>query len=174
METELRQLALADATELGRAGAQLSPGWWRQLGEEQHVLVAEAHLANLEAMHAEAAAAGPDAPKKRILSRDSYNVEAVLGLKRRGWLRVAWEGYHPSWETWRKEGEVGVAPVITWERRKSLLKTEAYARRGWRRRSRRGRRSCRCSSARDAGGQRPRQAEDALPEEGVRAGSCCT
>ena len=93
--TDLRQQALRDATELGRAGAQLSPGWWRQLGEEQHALVAEAHLANLEAMRAEAALAPEDAPK-RIRSRDSYNVEAILGVKRRGWLRVAWEGYHPA------------------------------------------------------------------------------
>lgn len=122
-ETELRQLILRDATELGRAGAKLSPGWWRQVGDESRALQEEAHLANLEAMRA---AATPDAPA-RIRSRDSYNVEAILGLKRRGWLRVAWEGYHPAWEEWRKEGEVGVAPVITWEPRKRMANTEAYA-----------------------------------------------
>ena len=47
-------------------------------------------------------------------------------MKRRGWLRVAWEGYHPSWEAWRKEGEPGVPPVITWEPRRKVKKTEAY------------------------------------------------
>ena len=33
-DAELRGLALQAATELGNAGAQLSAGWWRQIGDE--------------------------------------------------------------------------------------------------------------------------------------------
>ena len=117
--TELRQIVLTDVLTLAQAGAQLSPGWWRQLGEESRARVAEAHLTNLEAMRAAAA------PGERIPTRDTYVVARILGLKRRGWLRVEWEGYHPSWEEWRMEGEVG-APVVTWEPRRKMVRTDAY------------------------------------------------
>lgn len=120
-ETELRQLVLTDAKALGNKGAQLSAGWWRQLGDEIHAQVAESHLANLEAMRG----AAPQAGTRRIATRDTYEVSAILGVKKRGWLRVAWEGYHPAWEAWRKEGEVG-SQVITWEPRRKVKHTIAY------------------------------------------------
>ena len=124
--TELRQTILTDVLALGQQGAKLSPGWWRQLGDESSARVTEAHLANLEAMRTAAAAAALSGATMRVATRDTYEVRAILGVQRRGWLRVAWEGYHPTWEEWRKEGEPGSQPVITWEPRKRMLRTDAY------------------------------------------------
>ncbi|KAL1521945.1 hypothetical protein AB1Y20_021593 [Prymnesium parvum] len=104
----------------GEAGAQLSPGWWRQLGNEQRAQVAEAHLTNLEAIRQL-----PLAERATRATRDTYEIESVQAEKR-GWVKVRWLGYHPSWEVWRVEGEPGT-PIDTWEPRRKVKRTAAYA-----------------------------------------------
>ena len=42
-------------------------------------------------------------------------------------LKVRWEGYHPSWEVLRQEGEGKRGdPVLTWEPEAEMLHTDAY------------------------------------------------
>ncbi|KAL1520391.1 hypothetical protein AB1Y20_021977 [Prymnesium parvum] len=120
---ELRQVVLADALMLGERGAQLSPGWWRQLGDETSAQIAEAHLTNLEMMRQT-----PLADGETRRTRNTYEIESVQGGGEEGLghRKVRWAGYHPSWEAWRLEGEPGT-PIKTWERRKTVKMTQAYA-----------------------------------------------
>ena len=48
-------------------------------------------------------------------------------LRRLLLLKVRWEGYHPSWEVFRQEGEGKRGdPVLTWEPEAEMLHTDAY------------------------------------------------
>ena len=120
---ELRQTALSDVLMLTQQGVKVSPAWWRQLGDERMAQVTEAHMANLESLRQAAAASGGAV---RVPARETYEIERVVGEKR-GWVKVQWAGYHPSWEAWRTEGEGSVGdPVVSWERRKAVCNTIAY------------------------------------------------
>ena len=114
-EQEIRELVMSDVVELAKAGAVLSPGWWRQMGEEARAMEVEAQMANLFSMS--------EGKPKGKRGRDHYEVERILE-KKGWWYRVQWAGYHPSWEAWRQEGQPGTS-IVTWERHKHVRNTVA-------------------------------------------------
>ena len=117
---EIRAQVATDAALLGSKGVPLSAGWWRQLGNEEKALVAEALVQNFSA-HTPAALVG-----KRRQAVNRYNVEAVLKVNSTGnWALVQWEGYHPSWEAWRIHGDPGT-PLQTWEPVSHVRRTAAW------------------------------------------------
>ena len=60
-----------------------------------------------------------------VLPRKMFVIDCVTAEKR-GWVKVRWQGYHPSWEEWRIEVEVG-SPLETWEPWKRMKTKEACA-----------------------------------------------
>ena len=118
---EIRAQVVSDALALGEMGMPLSPGWWRQLGDETEAQMAEAMVQNVMT-------APMTAPGQRKRRADHYEIESIVG-EQRGWFLVRWAGYHPSWEAWRIMGEVG-SPVETWEQLRAIKNSEAL--RAWR------------------------------------------
>ena len=117
---EVRAQVLSDAMAFSAMNVPLSAAWLRQLGDEAKAQTTEAMLHNL-------VTAPMPAPGKQKRRADNYEIEAIVEQKS-GWYLVRWAGYHPSWEAWRISGEVG-SPVVTWEQRRVLKKTEAL--RAW-------------------------------------------
>ena len=89
-------------------------------------------------------AAGTKPPKQKklkagkagVTKKGHFNVSRIVeerkstGKAKKHFL-VEWEGYHPSWESWRILGKVG-SPLQTWECLGVVRHTEAlYAWRGW-------------------------------------------
>ena len=60
----------------------------------------------------------------------SASWDAILEMREEAagkMLKVRWEGYHPSWEVFRQEGEGKRGdPVLTWEPEAEMLHTDAY------------------------------------------------
>ena len=115
--SEIRAQVATDAARMGEMGLELSPGWWRQLGNEEAAMMAEALLSNV------ASHLLPDKGKRRQAA-DSYEIESIVE-ERGKWALVRWAGYHPSWEAWRISGAVG-SPVETWEEVRKLKQTTAW------------------------------------------------
>lgn len=130
----MREHILTDTREMAEKGFDLSPEFFRQLGKEDKALRMEARLANLQHQMAGAtlARAQGEAPKR--IRADAYAIDCIVAERRHGpkRFRVRWEGYHPSWEAWREEGQgqVGQGPLETWEPGRLLRNTEAFQR--WR------------------------------------------
>ena len=64
------------------------------------------------------------------MMKETHVIERILeerattGRAKR-WYLVQWEGYHPSWETWRIMGSEG-DPLVTWEPLKNVRRSAAY------------------------------------------------
>ena len=61
--------------------------------------------------------------------KQKYEIAEILqeepaSGRAKAWFKVCWARYHPSWEAWRIEGEVG-SPVVTWEPNKNVMNSEA-------------------------------------------------
>lgn len=123
-EAELRRRILLDVARMGEMGHPLSPGFWRQLGREDKALETEALLQN-ENAPARLLTRGTKQVTRPALKREreSFEVESIVSQKGRYYL-VRWAGYHPTWEPWRIQGDVGTA-IETWEPWEKLKETEA-------------------------------------------------
>ena len=58
---------------------------------------------------------------------DGFDIDRIVQEKRRSkarWFLVRWEGYNPSWEAWRINGQRG-EPVETWEPLATVQGTQA-------------------------------------------------
>ena len=106
----------------------MSPGFWRQLGNEEKAVAVEEMLA---------APVPPRAPRVRVPRLQGrqqpmrFDVDAILEVRpaagrARSWVLVRWEGYDPAWEQWRIRGEVGT-PLETWEPICNVQATTAWA-----------------------------------------------
>jgi hypothetical protein len=133
LEQDMRARVLVDAQQLIDQGVPLSSGWYRQLGLTERA----SEVAAMEA-------AGTKPPKQKklkagkagVTKKGHFNVSRIVeerkstGKAKKHFL-VEWEGYHPSWESWRILGKVG-SPLQTWECLGVVHHTEAlYAWRGW-------------------------------------------
>ena len=130
--SELRQQAAADLKEMESFGWPLSPAFLRQIGMEEKAQ-------EVEQAGAEAEAAQQQQVQQRVVrqaGKRKYEVAEILeerpcSGKAKVWYKVRWQGYHPSWEAWRIEGQPG-DPVITWEPEKNVIDSEAmWAWKGW-------------------------------------------
>lgn len=128
---DIRAQLLSDLAEMGEQGFPLSPAFWRQLGQEDQAVNAEAIIANLghqETARTLSLVGAPEGTRRARLQPNKWEVESILEERPRGKnrFRVRWKGYHPSWERWRVEG-LGEAgdPLETWEPLKHLKQTEA-------------------------------------------------
>ena len=125
LQAALRQQVLQDVFQLSEKNLRLSAAWWRQLGREDMALEVEAgHITKRQRERAAARAALPVT---------HFNVECILrevptAGAAKIWFLVRWEGYDPTWETWRIQGEVGSA-LETWEPLAVVRRTMAY--RAW-------------------------------------------
>ena len=125
LQAALRQQVLQDVFQLSEKDLRLSAAWWRQLGREDMALEVEAgHITKRQRERA-AVRAG--------LPVTHFNVECILrevptAGAAKIWFLVRWEGYDPTWETWRIQGEVGSA-LETWEPLAVVRRTMAY--RAW-------------------------------------------
>ena len=129
LEAELRAEVLSEMRSLGDAGRPLSPGWWRQLQEEDKAREVEEALAHPRRRSRPSAggAAQLAPPRKkakkakkeaRFVSGD-FEIERVVAEKkvtRKEKINylVRWSGVDASWEAHRISGEVG-EPIETWE-----------------------------------------------------------
>ena len=108
----LRISILNDVREMGSKNFPLSPAFWRQLGEEDRALEAEALEINFQG-------APPPPPmingkRKRRTPANQFDVESITAERSGGReVLVRWAGYHPTCEAWRCTGAVG-DPVETW------------------------------------------------------------
>ena len=117
--SEIRAQVATDAALLGEKGLPLSAEWWRQVGNEEKALMAEALVQNFSANP-------PALAGKRRQAMNRYNVQVVLKVNSTGnWALVQWEGYHPSWEAWRIHGDLGT-PLQTWEPVSHVRRTVAW------------------------------------------------
>ena len=108
-EAELRKEVLADVQLLAVKGHSLSPGWWRQLGNEEKALEVEASLANPKRSLAPAKKAKKiKAPKRRRFTKETYEIEEIVAERKtstkskREYL-VRWSGYNSEVCTHRTE-----------------------------------------------------------------------
>ena len=142
VEASLRKEVLVDVRALADQGRRLSPGWWRQLGDEARALQVEYELANprAAAAAARALAAAPKkakkAKKRARFTKESYEIDAILAEKKvsskeKIIFLVRWSGYDSAWEPARISGQVG-GPLETWEPLLLVAATHAYEK--WRQR----------------------------------------
>ena len=81
-------------------------------------------------LHALTVMQAPDAPVSRRVRKPAlakFDIEMIVKEERRSkarWFLVRWEGYHPSWEAWRINGQRG-EPVETWEPLTTVQGTQA-------------------------------------------------
>ena len=90
-------------------------------------------------LHALTMMRAPDAPVSRRVrkpARAKFDIEMIVKEERRSkarwflvrskarWFLVRWEGYHPSWEAWRINGQRGER-VETWEPLATMQGTQA-------------------------------------------------
>jgi hypothetical protein len=109
-EDEIREEVLAQVLELANAGVPLSPGWWRQIGQEERAAEVEAELtAPRQAKRAKRAPLAPKAkrvkkPKLRRFTQESYDIESIeadkkVSTKAKVLYLVRWVGWEePTWE----------------------------------------------------------------------------
>ena len=127
LEAEIRVQILQDVMDMADAGAPLSPGFLRQLGRLEEADVVEAKLHRMQQLQPPPPPLGTK--RKRKASTPTWNVDGILDERpatssAEATFLVRWEGYHPSWETYRATGNVG-EPVTTWEPLSIMLNTEA-------------------------------------------------
>ena len=89
--SELRAQAAKDAACLADLGAQLSAGWYRQLGREQAAQMAEAMVLNFNNHPI-------PAKGKRRRAADVYDVERIVEVRGK-WALVEWKGCATSGRT---------------------------------------------------------------------------
>jgi hypothetical protein len=111
---EMMATAHADLRAMHAAGVNLSPNFLRQIGEEE---------AARELERAATATQVKQVMEQTHLIEDILEERKSSG-KARSWFKVRWQGYHPSWEAWRIEGEPGT-PLVTWEPMCNVMGTEA-------------------------------------------------
>ena len=138
-ERELREHVLSDMLALGNRGEPLSPGWWRQLGNEVKAQEVEEMLANPIARRRPQprAASAPRLKKAKAVkqlraTKESYEIDCILAeqkvyTKEKKIYLVRWCGYDPTWEGARASGNIGEA-VETWEPLYILQGTQALQR----------------------------------------------
>jgi hypothetical protein len=109
-EDEIREEVLAQVLELANAGVPLSPGWWRQIGQEERAAEVEAELAApRQAKRAKRAPLAPKVkrvkkPKLRRFTQESYDIESIeadkkVSTKAKVLYLVRWVGWEePTWE----------------------------------------------------------------------------
>ena len=111
---EMMATAHADLRAMHAAGVNLSPNFLRQIGEEE---------AARELERAATATQVKQVMEQTHLIEDILEERKSSG-KARSWFKVRWQGYHPSWEAWRIEGEPGT-PLVTCEPMCNVMGTEA-------------------------------------------------
>ena len=141
-EEELRMQVLSDMQELADRGHPLSPGWWRQLRNEEKAQEVEYLIDNPPPRVRRRSARSPPEPRPKKIkvkkekqlraTRETYEIEAILAEKKvstkeKKIFLVQWSGYDPSWEGARASGDVGSA-MQTWEPLYLLKDTEAMQR----------------------------------------------
>ena len=135
----MRVKILSDVSMMGANGFPISPGWWRQLGKEEKAAEVEAAAVVASATEVIKAAAKaskatlPPGPPPSLpppeVDPAICELEAVLEQRQSSgragmWYRVRWAGYDPSFELWRKWGEVG-SSLETWEPLSNIRHSEA-------------------------------------------------
>ena len=107
----LRTMIWDDLLEMSRRGYYLSPGFFRQLGEEDKALEMEAMISNVQAQRQTIAAAkltlpAGTKPKRQVPRRYAWEARLILEEfpGRKKCFLAEWAGYEPSWERWRVEG----------------------------------------------------------------------
>ena len=134
-EQALRQQVMSDLLLMYEKGFRLSPGFLRQMGHEEEATALEAILLNrpspeeVEEVEELQEASTSTAVEKRQAGPSHFEVEKIVDEKpstgRAGrWYLVRWAGYHPTWEPWRINGEIGDL-VETWEPEATVRNTEA-------------------------------------------------
>lgn len=131
----LRRGVKADVAQMGREGQPLSPGWWRQLGDEEKARQVEEQLANPSWRGRKDRKTA--APRHRRVSQEMFEIAAIVEEKKsRGKTKVMylvrWSGYDVTWEPWRINGQPG-DPIETWEPALRLRGTAALQ--AWRTRT---------------------------------------
>ena len=101
------------------------PLFWRQLGLEDKAVEMETMLAQPQRAPSQRALATRQQPTTYII--DEILDERPSSGAAKTWYLVRWQGYDPSWESWRITGEVG-SPVETWEPLCHVRRTEAFLR----------------------------------------------
>ena len=123
---DMRTAALQDLLAFSQMEHVLAPGFLRQLGLTDRAT-------EVEAMLAQPRQRPPRARQARQLPppAPTYEVERILERRvstgrARNWYLVRWQGYDPTWEAWRIDGEVG-SPLETWEPEMNVMHTVAYS-----------------------------------------------
>lgn len=125
-EGEIRAQILVDIKLLSEKGSMLSPGWWRQLGDEEKATEVEELL-----RHPRTSGRCPSNKKRReAAGQELHEIDCILDERkttgRAGvWYLVRWAGYHPEWEAWRIRGDPGT-PIETWEPKVVVHRTLAF------------------------------------------------
>ena len=132
LEQHMREQVLRDLELMGDRGEPLAPGFLRQLGRVADANILQASLLNEVSATATATTSSASGKKRRL--KGAFDIDCIL--EARAGTRttepsflVRWthENYHPSWETYRTEGEGVGQPMATWEPISGLLMTEAFA-----------------------------------------------
>ena len=134
-EIALREQVLSDILALAIRGEPLSPGWWRQLGNEVKAQEVEQLLANPPARPSRRRSAPAPRPervkavKQLRATKESYDIDCILAeqkvyTKEKMIYLVRWCGYDQTWEPSRASGKVGEA-LETWEPLYLLKGTQA-------------------------------------------------
>lgn len=123
---ELRQRAIIDLQALADLRAPLSPGFWRQIGNEFEAMAREALLVRSENQGVGRSASR----RRRRVEANVWKIDCIVDEKtenRVKLFKVRWDHaeYHPSWEAWRTDGSAVGTPIETWETEKDLRQTEA-------------------------------------------------
>ena len=122
-----RRKILADIKLHAEMGSRLAAGYWRQVGNFE---MARQVDAGGEARLKRVRKATPAPRRVRWTPAARFEVDAILDMKEEAagkMLKVRWEGYHPSWEVFRQEGEGKRGdPVLTWELEAEMLHSDAY------------------------------------------------
>ena len=143
LEEEMRVCVASDMLAMAQRGDRLSPGWWRQLGDEAKAAEVEYALANPpppppRAQRAPRIRSVDAVPKKaarkkqRRSTTESYDIDEIIAEKKvsskeKMIYLVRWMGYKPEWEGARVSGPVG-GLLETWEPLYLLKATEALER----------------------------------------------
>jgi hypothetical protein len=117
-EKEIRQHVLSDMLAIAGNGHPISPGWWRQLGNEAKAREVEAELAKPKGRkrskpqlrpHRSKQPRQPRLPRTKPQFWDVAEIvaERKVATKAKRVYLVRWAGYDAAWETMRITGQVG-------------------------------------------------------------------
>ena len=122
-----RRKILADIKLHAEMGSRLAASYWRQVGNFEMARQVEA---GSESRLKRGRKATPAPRRVRWTPAARFEVSAIMEMREEAagkMLKVRWEGYHPSWEVFRQEGEGKRGdPVWTWEPEAEMLYTDAY------------------------------------------------